>query len=153
MRTQLRDYGFHFNKIPIYFDSKIAIAITTNPVQHTKTKHIDAMYHFIKDNVEKGTIELYFVKSDYQLADLFTKLLDEKRFNFLVSKLDSKFARVHQFAFQAQFYKNDIMMSLGTETRPPVLVDENEFTQWQDRFHNFIERQKNEDDIMKILTE
>ncbi|KAI3672969.1 hypothetical protein L6452_39074 [Arctium lappa] len=58
-----------------------------------------------------------------------------------------------KFAFQAQFYKNDIMMSLGTETRPPVLVDENEFTQWQDRFLNFIERQKNGDDMMKILTE
>ncbi|KAI3681231.1 hypothetical protein L6452_36018 [Arctium lappa] len=87
MRTQLRDYGFHFNKIPIYCDSKSAIAISANPVQHTKTKHIDIMYHFIKDHVEKGTIELFFVKTDYQLADLFTKPLDEKRFNFLISKL------------------------------------------------------------------
>ncbi|KAI3715571.1 hypothetical protein L6452_22557 [Arctium lappa] len=86
MRTQLRDYGFHFNKILIYCDSKSAIAITANPVQHTKTRHIDVMYHFIKDNVEKGTIELFFVKTDYQLADLFTKPLDEKRFTFLVSK-------------------------------------------------------------------
>ncbi|KAI3667118.1 hypothetical protein L6452_42166 [Arctium lappa] len=41
MRTQLRDYGFHFNKIPIYCDSKSTIAISSNPVQHTKTKHID----------------------------------------------------------------------------------------------------------------
>ncbi|KAI3746354.1 hypothetical protein L6452_08784 [Arctium lappa] len=87
MRTQLRDYGFHFNRIPIYCDSKSAIAITANPVEHTKTKHIDVRYHFIKDNVEKGTIELYFVKTDYQLADLFTKPLDEMRFNFLVSRL------------------------------------------------------------------
>ncbi|KAI3770338.1 hypothetical protein L6452_01466 [Arctium lappa] len=87
MRTQLRDYGFHFNKIPIYCDSKSAIAISANPVQHTKTKHIDVRYHFIKDHVEKGTIELFFVKTDYQLADLFTKPLDEKRFNFLISKL------------------------------------------------------------------
>ncbi|KAI3706885.1 hypothetical protein L6452_24932 [Arctium lappa] len=87
MRTQLRDYGFHFNKIPIYCNSKSAIVITVNPVQHTKTKHIDVRYHFIKDNVEKGTIELFFVKTEYQLADLFTKPLDEKRFTFLVSKL------------------------------------------------------------------
>ncbi|KAI3727768.1 hypothetical protein L6452_16388 [Arctium lappa] len=87
MQTQLRDYGFHFNKIPIYCDSKSAIAITANPVQHTKTKHIDVRYHFIKDHVEKGNIELFFVKTDYQLADLFTKALDEKRFNFLISKL------------------------------------------------------------------
>ncbi|KAI3702504.1 hypothetical protein L6452_28242 [Arctium lappa] len=87
MRTQLRDYDFHFNKIPIYCDSNSAIAITANPVQHTKTKHIDVRYYFIKDNVEKGTIELFFVKTEYQLADLFTKPLDEKRFTFLVSKL------------------------------------------------------------------
>ncbi|GKF22634.1 hypothetical protein Tco_0074956 [Tanacetum coccineum] len=74
MRTQLTDYGFHFNKIPIYCDSKSAIAISCNPVQHSRTKHIAVRYHFIKEHVEMGTIELYFVKTDYQLADLFTKL-------------------------------------------------------------------------------
>ena len=87
MRTQLRDYDFQYSKIPIYCDSKSAIAISCNPVQHTKTKHIDVRYHFIKDHVEQGTIELYFVSTEYQLADLFTKPLDEKSFNFLVSKL------------------------------------------------------------------
>ncbi|KAJ9567157.1 LOW QUALITY PROTEIN: hypothetical protein OSB04_003123 [Centaurea solstitialis] len=87
MRTQLRDYGYNFNHIPIYCDSKSAIAITCNPVQHTRTKHIDIRYHFIKDHVERDTIELYFVNTEYQLADLFTKPLDEKRFNFLISKL------------------------------------------------------------------
>ncbi|GJV04316.1 hypothetical protein Tco_1337885 [Tanacetum coccineum] len=66
MRTQLTDYGFHFNKIPIYCDSKSAIAISCNPVQHSRTKHIAVRYHFIKEHVEKGTIELYFVKTDYQ---------------------------------------------------------------------------------------
>ncbi|GKA87135.1 hypothetical protein Tco_0808846, partial [Tanacetum coccineum] len=74
-RTQLTDYGFHFNKIPIYYDSKSAIAISCNPVQHSRTKHITVRYHFIKEHVEKGTIELYFVKTHYQLADLFTKAL------------------------------------------------------------------------------
>ncbi|KAJ9561686.1 hypothetical protein OSB04_006846 [Centaurea solstitialis] len=87
MRTQLRDYSYNFNHIPIYCDSKSAIAITCNPVQHTRTKHIDIRYHFIKDHVERGTIELYFVNTEYQLADIFTKPLDEKRFNFLISKL------------------------------------------------------------------
>ncbi|KAJ9559888.1 LOW QUALITY PROTEIN: hypothetical protein OSB04_005048 [Centaurea solstitialis] len=87
MRTQLRDYGFKFDKIPIYCDSKSAIAISCNPIQHMKTKYIDIRYHFIKDHVEKGTIELYFVNTEFQLADLFTKALDEKRFNFLITKL------------------------------------------------------------------
>nr|GEU65859.1 retrovirus-related Pol polyprotein from transposon TNT 1-94 [Tanacetum cinerariifolium] len=87
MRTQLMDYGFFYDKVPIYCDSKSAIAISCNPVQHTRTKHIDVKYHFIKDHVEKGTIELYFVGTEYQLADLFMKSLPEARFKFLVEKL------------------------------------------------------------------
>ncbi|KAJ9544645.1 hypothetical protein OSB04_024352 [Centaurea solstitialis] len=87
MKTQLLDYGYKLKRVPIYCDSESAIAITSNPVQHSKTKQIDIRYHFIKDNMEKGNIEMFFVQADYQLADLFTKPLDEKRFNFLVSKL------------------------------------------------------------------
>nr|GEU80280.1 copia protein [Tanacetum cinerariifolium] len=87
MRTQLTDYGFHFNKIPIYCDSKSAIAISCNLVQHSRTKHIAVRYHFIKEHVEKGTIKLYFVKTDYQLADIFTKALSADRFNYLVHRL------------------------------------------------------------------
>ena len=86
MRTQLKDFCFHYNRIPIYCDSESAIAISCNPVQHSRTKRIDIRYHFIKDHVERGTIELYFVNIEFQLADLFTKPLDEKRFNFLISK-------------------------------------------------------------------
>nr|GEY01617.1 retrovirus-related Pol polyprotein from transposon TNT 1-94 [Tanacetum cinerariifolium] len=83
----LTDYGYHFNKIPIYCDSKSAIAISCNPVQHSRTKHIAVRYHFIKEHVEKGTIELYFVKTDYQLADIFTKALPADCFNYLVRRL------------------------------------------------------------------
>nr|GEU32137.1 hypothetical protein [Tanacetum cinerariifolium] len=84
MRKQLTDYGYHFDKIPIYCDSKLAISISCNPVQHSRTKHIAVRYHFIKEHVEKGTIELYFVKTNYQLADIFTKALPVDRFNYLV---------------------------------------------------------------------
>nr|GFA01926.1 retrovirus-related Pol polyprotein from transposon TNT 1-94 [Tanacetum cinerariifolium] len=87
MRTQLTDYGFHFDKILIYCDSKSAIAISCNPVQHSRTKHSAFHYHFIKEHVEKGTIELYFVKTDYQLADIFTKALPADCFNYLVRRL------------------------------------------------------------------
>nr|GEW12227.1 retrovirus-related Pol polyprotein from transposon TNT 1-94 [Tanacetum cinerariifolium] len=87
MWTQLTDYGYHFDKIPIYYDSKSAIAISRNPIQHSRTKHIAVRYHFIKDHVEKSTIELYFVKTDYQLADIFTTALPVDRFNYLVRRL------------------------------------------------------------------
>nr|GFA46971.1 retrovirus-related Pol polyprotein from transposon TNT 1-94 [Tanacetum cinerariifolium] len=87
MRIQLTDYGYHFDKIPIYCDSKSAIAISCNLVQHSRTKHIAVRYHFIKEHVEKGTIKLYFVKTDYQLTDIFTKALLVDRFNYLVHRL------------------------------------------------------------------
>nr|GFB63338.1 retrovirus-related Pol polyprotein from transposon TNT 1-94 [Tanacetum cinerariifolium] len=56
-------------------------------VQYTRKKHIDVRYHFIKDLVKKGSIKLYFVGTEDQLADLFTKSLPEARFKFLVEKL------------------------------------------------------------------
>ncbi|KAI3771819.1 hypothetical protein L6452_02988 [Arctium lappa] len=87
MMTRLRDFGYNYKRVPIYCDSKSAISIIANPIQHSKTKHIDVRYHFIKDHVEKGNIEMHFVQTDFQLADLFTKQLDEKRFQFLISKL------------------------------------------------------------------
>ncbi|GJT40816.1 hypothetical protein Tco_0940681 [Tanacetum coccineum] len=69
MRTQLTDYG------------------KTDYQLENKTKHIAVRYHFIKEHVEKGTIELYFVKTDYQLANLFTKALPVDRFIYLVCRL------------------------------------------------------------------
>jgi hypothetical protein len=87
MRTQLTDYGFTFDRIPMCCDSKSAIAISCNTVQHSKTKHIKVRYHFIKEHVEEGTVELFFVKTDYQLADLFTKALPKERFDYLVRRI------------------------------------------------------------------
>nr|GEV58667.1 retrovirus-related Pol polyprotein from transposon TNT 1-94 [Tanacetum cinerariifolium] len=87
MRTQLQDYGFHYNKIPLYCDSQSAIAISCNPVQHSRTKHIHTRNHFIKEHVKNGTIELYFVRTDYQLEDMFNKALPKDRFKYLVRRI------------------------------------------------------------------
>ncbi|GKD20607.1 retrovirus-related pol polyprotein from transposon TNT 1-94 [Tanacetum coccineum] len=64
-----------------------AIAISCDPVQHSRSKNINIRYHFIKKHVEKGTIELYFVKTEYQPADLFTKALPKERFEYLVHRI------------------------------------------------------------------
>nr|GEU76643.1 integrase, catalytic region, zinc finger, CCHC-type, peptidase aspartic, catalytic [Tanacetum cinerariifolium] len=87
MRTQLQDYGFNYNKIPLYCHSQSAIAISCNPVQHSRTKHIHSRYHFIKEQVKNGIIELYFVRTEYQLADMFTKALPEDKFKYLVRQI------------------------------------------------------------------
>ncbi|GJS78604.1 retrovirus-related pol polyprotein from transposon TNT 1-94 [Tanacetum coccineum] len=61
MRSQLKDYGFEFNKIPLYSDNKSVIALCCNNVQHSQSKHIDIRYHFIREQVENRVVELYFV--------------------------------------------------------------------------------------------
>ncbi|GJW30257.1 retrovirus-related pol polyprotein from transposon TNT 1-94 [Tanacetum coccineum] len=64
-----------------------AIAISCNPVHHSRTKHINVRYHFIKEQVERGIVELYFVRTEYQLADMFTKAISLERFEYLVGRL------------------------------------------------------------------
>ncbi|GKA30026.1 hypothetical protein Tco_0716271 [Tanacetum coccineum] len=63
MRSQLSDYGFAYNHVPLYCDNKSAIALCCNNVQHSKAKHIDIRHHFIREQVEKGVVELYFVRT------------------------------------------------------------------------------------------
>ncbi|GKB79036.1 hypothetical protein Tco_0945931 [Tanacetum coccineum] len=87
MRSQLTDYGLGFNKILMYSDNKSAIALCRNNVQHSRSKHIDIRYHFIKEKVENGVVELYFIRTEYQLADIFTKALCRDRNAFLIDKL------------------------------------------------------------------
>ncbi|KAK6145378.1 hypothetical protein DH2020_022198 [Rehmannia glutinosa] len=88
MRQQLRDYEVEEKEIPIIMcDNTSAIAITQNPVLHSRTKHIDVRYHFIRDHVEKKDITLEYISTDKQLADIFTKPLCGSRFEELKHEL------------------------------------------------------------------
>ncbi|GKA96775.1 retrovirus-related pol polyprotein from transposon TNT 1-94 [Tanacetum coccineum] len=90
MWSQLSYYGFAYNHIPLYYDNKSAIALCYNNVQHSRSKHIDIRHHFIREQVEKGVVELYFVRTEYQLADIFTKALPRERFEFILLRLGMK---------------------------------------------------------------
>ena len=74
----MKDYGITYRHAPLLCDNESAINIAENPKDHTRTKHIDIRYHFLRDHVEKG--EIHVVGTDIQLADIFTKPLDEARF-------------------------------------------------------------------------
>ncbi|KAK6153484.1 hypothetical protein DH2020_013123 [Rehmannia glutinosa] len=87
MRQQLRDYEIEEKEIPIMCDNTSAIAITQNPVLHSRTKYINVKYHFIRDHVEKKDITLEYISTDKQLADIFTKPLCESRFEELKHEL------------------------------------------------------------------
>jgi len=70
-----------------YCDNTSVINLTKNPVQHSRTKHIEICHHFIRDHVTNGDCEIQFVSTENQLADLFTKPLSKERFNFLTNEL------------------------------------------------------------------
>jgi hypothetical protein len=88
MKQQLLEYGVSFDKVPLLCDNESAIKIAYNPVQHTRTKHIEIRYHFIRDHVNRGDIELGYIGTKEQLADIFTKPLDEARFCYLRNELN-----------------------------------------------------------------
>ncbi|GKC17568.1 retrovirus-related pol polyprotein from transposon TNT 1-94, partial [Tanacetum coccineum] len=90
MRSQLSDYGFAYNHVPVYYDNKSVIALCFNNVHHSRSKHIDIQHHFIREQVENGVVELYSVRIEYQLSDIFTKALPRERFEFILPWLGMK---------------------------------------------------------------
>ena len=76
MIATLRDFGLEFSQVPLLCDSTSAISVAKNPVLHSKTKHIDVRFHFLRDHYEKGDIDLCHVDTQNQLADILSKLLD-----------------------------------------------------------------------------
>jgi predicted aldo/keto reductase-like oxidoreductase len=88
MRQTLRDYGYKLSKVPLLFDNESAIYIADNPVEYSRTNHIDIWYHFLRDHQQKGDIKIAYVSTHNQLADIFTKPLDEKTFSKLRNELN-----------------------------------------------------------------
>lgn len=78
IKYQLSDYELSYDKTPIYYDNTSAINLTKNLVQHSRTKHIEMRYHFIREHKEEGTVELILVPSNKQLVDIFTNLFVRK---------------------------------------------------------------------------
>ncbi|KAJ9539449.1 hypothetical protein OSB04_032182 [Centaurea solstitialis] len=76
------DYGLSFLRTPIYIDNNSAISIVNNPVKHSKTKHIEIKYHFIRDCNEKILIQVLKVHTDDQFADLFTNSVTTAKHSF-----------------------------------------------------------------------
>ncbi|GJZ02603.1 retrovirus-related pol polyprotein from transposon TNT 1-94 [Tanacetum coccineum] len=83
MKQALIDYGIRLDNIPIMCDNKGAIDLSKNPVQHSRTKHIEIRHHFLRDNVQKGNISLEKVSSEDNIADILTKPLKREPFNYL----------------------------------------------------------------------
>ncbi|KAK2363219.1 hypothetical protein QL285_088223 [Trifolium repens] len=88
IKNQLEDFSLRYTNIKILCDNTSAINLSKNPIQHSRSKHIEIKHHFIRDHVCKKDVELIFVDTDFQLADIFTKSLVDDRFNFLKENLN-----------------------------------------------------------------
>ncbi|WVZ88979.1 LOW QUALITY PROTEIN: hypothetical protein U9M48_035444 [Paspalum notatum var. saurae] len=87
MKATLSDFGLRFGRIPLLVDSTSAISVAKNPILHSRTKHIDVRFHFLRDHFEKGDIDLIHIVSANQLADIFTKPIEFDAFTRLRGEL------------------------------------------------------------------
>ncbi|GJW57481.1 hypothetical protein Tco_0104212 [Tanacetum coccineum] len=87
IQNQLLDYGYNFMNTVIYIDNNSTICIIENPVQHSKTKHIEIRHHFIRDCNAKKLIQMAKIDTEHNVADLLTKGFDAGRFQYLVSSI------------------------------------------------------------------
>ena len=81
------NYGIRQEHLTIYCDNTSAINISKNPVQNSRTKHIEIRHHFIHKLVDDGTLTFEFIHTDDRKANLFTKPLDSKWFEFLCQNI------------------------------------------------------------------
>jgi hypothetical protein len=93
MWQTLRDYGYKLSKVPLLCDNESAIRMADNPVEHSCTKHIAIRYHFLRDHQQRGDIKIAYVSTKKQLADIFTKPLNEKTFTKLRNELNILYSR------------------------------------------------------------
>jgi hypothetical protein len=73
MKQTLRDYGYKFSKVPLLCDNESTIRMADNPVEHSRTKHIAIQYHVLRDHQQRGDIEIAYINTKEQLANIFTK--------------------------------------------------------------------------------
>jgi hypothetical protein len=88
MRQTLRDYGYKLSKVPLLCDNESVRRMADNPVEHNRAKHIDIQHHFLRDHQQKRDIEIAYVNTKNQVANIFIKPLDEKTFSKLRNELN-----------------------------------------------------------------
>jgi hypothetical protein len=115
MRQTLWDFGYNLSKVPLLCDNESAICLADNSIEHSRTKHIDIRHHFLRDHQQRGDINIYHISTENQLADIFTKPLDEKRFCRLRSELNVLDSRNLDWSI-AYMYSMSLIMLLWAFT-------------------------------------
>ncbi|GJT39079.1 hypothetical protein Tco_0938944 [Tanacetum coccineum] len=110
IQNQMMDYGFNFMNTKIHIDNESTISVIKNPVAHSRTKHIEIRFHFIRDCYEKRLIEVIKIHTDSNVADLLTKGFDVTRFNFLVRKDTSGRLQVNSGRLQVNSGRHKLIL-------------------------------------------
>jgi hypothetical protein len=76
----MRDFGVSFGRVPLMCNNTSAISVAKNPIFHKRMRHLERRHHFLRDHIEKGDIEMGYIDTERQLADIFTKPLDSSHF-------------------------------------------------------------------------
>jgi hypothetical protein len=87
MMSTLQDFGLDFHHVPLFCSSTSEISVANNLVLHSRTKHTDVCFHFLRDHFEKGNIDLRHVDTHRQLGDIFPKPLGQSTFAHLRGEL------------------------------------------------------------------
>jgi hypothetical protein len=83
----MRDFGVRFERVPLMCNNTSAISVAKNPVLHKKIRHVERRHHFLRDHVEKEDVEMRYIDTERQLADISTKPLDSSRFADLMGEI------------------------------------------------------------------
>jgi hypothetical protein len=76
----IKDFEVSFERVPLMCDNTIVIFVAKNPVFHKRMRHLERRHHFVRDHIEKGDIDMRYIDTERQLADIFTKPFDASRF-------------------------------------------------------------------------
>ena len=96
LKSLFSELGYSCVNTPIIWSDNLAESILENPIFHSRTKHLEIDVHFVREKVENGEVEIRYVLTSHQVADIFTKGLLRSRFMFLCDKLGLKLSLVHQ---------------------------------------------------------
>ena len=91
MSSNLLVLRINANSIPIYCDNTAVICLSKNPILHSRAKHFEIKHHFIRDYVQKGILDIQFIDTEHQWANIFTKRLTIERFDFIKKNLNMHF--------------------------------------------------------------
>lgn len=89
LSRMLRELNFKCSCVPIFVDNQSAIDLSSNPEHHKRTKHIDVRYHFVRDEVYRKIIDVHYIPTREQLADIFTKALEKQQFLSMRNSLNT----------------------------------------------------------------